>query len=200
MKLTSKKALGLLNESRGLAPDDNWIEHSICVGETAGVIAKALGMDEDLAKTLGYIHDIGKRFGWGKDKKSSHPIAGYEYILGLGYDVKYANICLTHSYLNNDINCVAGGLPNANKYKYEFVKEFVRKHKYTEYEKLINLCDLMCSNKLVTMEKRLISLEIKHGVFSNTVYHLTEAQKLKKYFDDKLGCNLYTLFPDIINN
>lgn len=200
MKLTSEKALELLDQARGLAPDDFWIGHSICVGNTAGIIAKALGMDEGVAKTLGFIHDIGKRNGWGRNNKYSHPIAGYEYILNLGYDEEYANICLTHSYLNNDINCVAGGLPNTDRYRYEFVKNFVENHKYTEYEKLINLCDLMCTNKVLTMEKRLISLEIKYGVFSNTVYHLTEAQKLKKYFDDKLGYNLYTLFPELINN
>ncbi len=28
----------------------------------------------------------------------------------LGYDDEYANICLTHSYLNNDIYCTAGGI------------------------------------------------------------------------------------------
>jgi hypothetical protein len=27
-----------------------------------------------------------------------------------------------------------------------------------------------------------------------------EALKLKQYFDDKLGFNLYRLFPDIVNN
>ena len=37
---------------------------------------------------------------------------GYEYLKNKGYDDKYANICLTHSYLNNDIVCTAGGVPN----------------------------------------------------------------------------------------
>lgn len=200
MKLTSEKAHELLNQSQGLAHDDFWIEHSICVGNTAATIAKALNMDEEKAKTLGYIHDIGKRNGCDSDNKYSHPIAGYEYLIGLGYDEEFANICLTHSYLNNDISCVAGGLPNADKYKFEFVKNFVKNHKYTEIEKLINLCDLMCTNKVLTLESRLIGLEINYGVFSNTVYHITEAKKLKAYFDEKLGYNLYKLFPEIIDN
>lgn len=197
--MTSEKALELLNEARGMAKDDYWIEHSICVGNTASIIAKALNLDEDKAKTLGYIHDIGKRNGYGAGV-IPHDIGGYEYLLNLGYDEDYANICLTHSYLNNDINCVAGGIPNKDRYKYDFVRDFVKKHEYTILEKLINLCDLMCFNKTMTIEKRLINLALRYGVFSNTIYHLTEAQKLKQYFDDKLGYNLYKLFPNIIFN
>ncbi|MBS7020505.1 MAG: HDIG domain-containing protein [Firmicutes bacterium] len=121
--MNSQIALDLLNNSKGLAEDDNWIIHSICVGNTATVIAKALHLDEDKAKTLGYIHDIGKRFGFG----ASHGLAGYEYILSLGYNEEYANVCLTHSYLNNDINCIAGGIPNPGSPKYEWKKEFIKK-------------------------------------------------------------------------
>ncbi len=196
MKLTSEKALELINNCRGLAPDDYYIDHSILVGNVAGKIAEKLGLDVERTKTLGFIHDIGKRFGF-NHKKKSHGIAGYEYILSLGCDEDYANICLTHSYLNNDINCVAGGVPNADSYRYEFVKEFIKNHKYSEEEKLINLCDLFCKTKIQTLEKRIVNIIIKHGVFENTVYHLVEAQKLKKYFDDKLGFDLYTLFPEI---
>lgn len=42
MILTSEKALDLLEQAKGKAPDDNWILHSICVGDTASKIAEAL--------------------------------------------------------------------------------------------------------------------------------------------------------------
>lgn len=42
MKLTSAKALELLNNSRGLTKDDNWITYSICVGNSAAKIAQKL--------------------------------------------------------------------------------------------------------------------------------------------------------------
>lgn len=199
MECTSKQALEILNSARGMAKDDYWIEHSICVGKTAGKIAEALNLDGDFAKTLGYFHDIGKRNGYGPGV-IPHGNGGYEYILSLGYDKKYASVCLTHSYLNNDINCVAGGIPKSDRYNYVFTKNYIEKHEYTIYEKIINLCDLICKQKVMVLEKRLVDLIVRYGVFSNTVYHLTEAQKLKKYFDDKLGFNLYTLFPDLINN
>ena len=64
MKLTSEEARNLLEKERANQKDDRWIEHSICVGNSAGRIAQALkekGYDIDVDKTLalGYIHDIG---------------------------------------------------------------------------------------------------------------------------------------------
>ena len=61
MKLTSKEALKMLEEERHKTSNERWINHSIYVGNVAGKIAKALNLDEDYAKTLGYIHDIGNK-------------------------------------------------------------------------------------------------------------------------------------------
>ena len=195
MKLTSNEALKLLDNSRGLAEDDNWITHCICVGNSAGKIAQKLNLDEDFAKTIGYIHDIGKRDGY--DHKIKHEIRGYDYILKLGYDKEYASICITHSFLNNDINCVAGGVPNKDIYKYDFMKEYVGNHEYTIYEKIVNLCDLMCKYNNMTLEKRIIEIMLRRGCHENTVYHINEAQKLKREIDNLLGCSVYELFDDI---
>ncbi len=192
MKLTSAKALEMLENAKGKTKDDGWIYHSICVGNSAGKIAKALNLDEEYAKTLGYIHDIGKSVG----EFCSHVINGYNYLKELGYDEEYANICLTHSYLNNDVNCTAGGVPSDIPFRTEFIKN----HEYTIYEKIINLCDLMCTSVNLTLEKRLVDLMVRRGVHENTVYHIKEAQKLKKEFDDMLGYNVYNLFPGVINN
>lgn len=192
MKLTSEEALNMLENARGKTASDGWIDHSICVGNTAGTIARQLGLDIEKAKTLGYIHDIGKSVG----EFSNHVLNGYKYMKNLGYDDEYANICLTHSYLNNDYMCVAGGIPDDVPFRTEFIKT----HQYTMYEKIINLCDLMCLKNPITLEKRLIDLIVRYGVHENTVYHIKEAQKLKKYFDDILGYNVYELFPNIVEN
>lgn len=199
MKLTSYEALNILKKERGKLESDMWIEHQICVGNTAGKIAKALGLDEDKEKALGYIHDIGKRYGIKARGALGHGYKGYEYLKKLGYDEEYAGICILHSYLNNDINCLAG-ITDKNGLEYEFQKYYVENYKYTDEEKIINLCDLMCTNKVLTMEKRLIDLLVRHGVFETTQYHIKEALKLKQYFDNKLGYNLYNLFPEIKAN
>lgn len=187
MKLTSKKALEMLEEARGKTVHDGWIDHSICVGRAAGVIAKALNLDEEKAKTLGYIHDIGKLINFRK-----HVMKGYNYLKELGYDDEYCNICLTHSYLNNDINCTQGEPTDI-----PFRTNFIKNHEYTIYEKIINLCDLMCMHDVVTMKKRLIDIISRREPHKNVFYHINEALKLKKYFDELLGYSVYDLFPEI---
>lgn len=203
MKLTSDEALILLNDCKGMARNDNWITHSICVGNAAEVIAQALKLDEDYAKTLGYIHDIGKRFGWNNyEGVLPHAINGYDYLKSLGYDEGYAGICIKHSFLNNDINCLANDrdYTDPKGLKYEFIKEYIETNQYTIYDRIINLCDLMCTTKLQTVEKRMIDLLLRHGVYKNTHYHLIETYKLKEYFDNLLGFNLYDLFSEIKDN
>ena len=197
MKLTSDIALDLLNKCKD-CDDINWIDHSICVGNTASVIAKALNLDSDKAKAMGYIHDIGK----GHGDFNAHIINGYNYLKELGYDEEYANVCLTHSYLNNDIMCTAGVDPKFIHLMkgYNYIKRFVEYHRYTIYDRIINLCDLMCTSNTVTIDKRLIDVIIRRGVFSNAQYHISEIYKLKEYFDNLLGYNLYDLFPEIKDN
>lgn len=189
MKLTSDMALELLNDAENTTTDLGWIQHSKCVGETAGIIAEKLDLDIDKAKTLGYIHDIGKKDG---DFKN-HVMKGYEFLKEQGYDEDYYNICLTHSYLNNDIYCTAGGIPRDIPFRTEFIKS----HKYTIYEKIVNLCDLMCTRKRMILEQRLIEIMLRKGCYENTVYHITEAKKLKEEIDNMLGCSVYSLFDDI---
>lgn len=41
---------------------------------------------------------------------------------------------------------------------------------------------------------------IRKGAYSNTQYHIKETYKLKEYFDNLLGYNLYDLFPKIKEN
>ena len=201
MKLTSKDALKMLEEARKETANDGWIKHSICVGKSAGKIAEALKLNVDYAKTLGYIHDIGRKFKSKNDGVFSHAINGYDYIKSLGYEEEYAGICIKHSFLNNDIDCLANDRDETDKSNdnYTFFKNYI-KNEYTIYEKIINLCDLMCVQKIYTVDKRMMDLLLRHGVYANTHYHIEQTMKLKKYFDDLLGYNLYDLFPEIKEN
>ena len=201
MKITSKEARELLENYRGKTESDIWIDHCICVGDSAGKIAKALnekGNNVDIEKTitLGYLHDIGKYNG----ESHGHVMRGYKYLKDKEIDDEYANICLTHSYLNNDIICTAGGVPNPEDNP--FLTDFIKTHTYTIEEKIINLCDLICpqGGKVFTIDKRLIDIMIRRGAYSNTQYHIKETYKLKDYFDSLLGYNLYDLFPEIKEN
>ena len=201
MKLTSEEARNLLEIERKTTNDDRWIGHCLSVGNSAGRIAKALEekgykVDVDKTITLGYLHDIGKYNG----ESHGHVMRGYTYLKDKGYDEEYCNVCLTHSYLNNDVTCTAGGGPKPEDNP--FLTDFIKNHEYTIEEKIINLCDLMCpqEGKIYTIDKRLIDLIIRKGAYSNTQYHVKETYKLKEYFDSLLGHNLYDLFPEIKEN
>lgn len=195
MKLTSVEAKKILLDLKDDNKIPDWIKHSLCIGNMAGKIAVALNekgfnLDVDKAITLGYIHDIGRSV-----DMYSHIMAGYEYMKKQGYDEEYCNICLTHSYLNNDTNCTAGATATIHPYT-----EFIKNHEYTLYEKIINLCDLMVKTEISTVDKRLIDLLLRKGVTPYSQYHIKETYKLKKYFDDLLGYNIYDLFPEIKDN
>lgn len=189
MKLTVDEALKMLKNAESTTTDLGWIYHSRCVGETAGIIAKKLNLDVEKASTLGYIHDIGKKDG----DFRNHVMNGYKYLKELGYDEEYCNICLTHSYLNNDVNCTAGGIPMDIPFRTEFIKN----HEYTIYEKIINLCDLMCTSKRMILEQRIIEIMLRRGCYENTVYHIMHAKLLKEEIEEMLGCSVYSLFDDI---
>lgn len=201
MKLTSEKALEILENAREKTKDDHYIKHSICVGNSAGKIAEALNLDVDYAKTLGYIHDIGKQFQYKQNGVFPHAMKGYEYIKSLGYDEECAGICIKHSFLNNDIDCISNDRDETDKSNeyYDFVKQYISKE-YSIYEKIINLCDLMCTEKVLTVDKRMMDLLLRHGVYAKTYYHIKETVRLKEYFDNLLGYNLYDLFPEIKDN
>lgn len=201
MKITSIEAKKTLEYYRKKTESDTWIDHCLCVGDSAGKIANALNekgynVDIDKVITLGYLHDIGKYNG----ESHEHVMRGYNYLKDKGYDEEYCDICLTHSYLNNDIICTAGGVPNPKDNL--FLTEFIKNHNYTIEEKIINICDLMCpqGGKIYTIDKRLIDIMIRRGAYSNTQYHIKETYKLKAYFDNLLGYNLYDLFPEIKEN
>lgn len=193
MKLTLEKARLLLDEVKKEIGEEGWLRHSVCVGDTAAVIAQALGLENpDYARALGYVHDIGKYI----TKEANvelHDIEGYRYLMAQGIDEQDAFICLTHSYINGDYTCRAGGIPEEHPLRCEYLKA----HPYNLYEEIINLCDLMCIFKTMMMEKRLIDLLTRKGIHENTHYHLTAALALKKKFEDLLGHSLYDLFPDI---
>ena len=58
----------------------------------------------------------------------------------------------------------------------------------------------MCTDTIMTVDKRLIDLIIRKGAHENTQYHIKETYKLKQYTDEQLGFNLYDLFPIIKEN
>lgn len=196
-KLNSQTAYELLTEGiitneKDLSEDKNrWIMHCIYTGIAAGRIAERLQCDADYAKALGYIHDIGRRISHPK-----HPTEGYFYMKGLGYDEK-AMICLTHSFIDNDITKAAG--PFLPEEAYNIVQPHLFKNSPSIYDSIIQLCDLFClETGFTTLEKRILDISTRKGVVPGSFEHFQSAINLKQRLEKAMGnISLYSLFPEI---
>ena len=195
MKLTKEKAEALVrNGINGKKMIDAKIRHSFAVAHAAKKIAEKCGFNGEEAYILGLVHDIGCHFNNGVQ----HPYNGYKLLKSLGYN-KEANVCLTHSFLHGDPNCTADGpifkdgivypnyiLPWEKEEESKEVLEFLKTHKYSVEEHIVNLCDLMCTDKIIGLDKRLIDLIAKKGAFSTTQKHIKAAKDLEKFFEQQI--------------
>lgn len=174
-----------------------WVEHSRTAAHAARVIAERCGMDGNKAYVFGLLHDIGRRKGsWGVE----HVFDGYEYMTNIG-EPQIARICLTHSYPRFDGLSEYIEMLKCTPKQREFLNSYLANTEYDDYDSLIQLCDnISLPIGVCVMEKRFIDVALRHGVNSYTVARWREYIRIKNYFDEKCGCNIYTLFPDIVKN
>ncbi len=174
-----------------------WAPHSRTAAYAARTIAERCGMDGDRAYVLGLLHDIGRRKGsWGVE----HVFDGYEYMMSLG-EPEIARICLTHSYPRFEGFDDYLNLLKCTDARREFLREYLAGTEYDDYDKLVQLCDgISLPNGVCIMEKRLMDVALRHGVHKYAVVRWREFFAIKKYFDEKCGCNIYSLFPEIAAN
>lgn len=198
MRPTSQEVLNLLIQLSE-NPDNGIIRHCKCVGDAAAVVASALvakgyALDVDKVRALGYLHDIGRLLG----PSDEHIVNGYNYLKQQGFTGEYCNICLTHSFPENHPILVLSFPPDPVKEK--LVIDFLAGYEYSLTDKIINLCDLMCVHKVMTIDKRIVNVISRHGTWAGTQECVLAIQRLKQFFDELLGYNLYDLFPKIKEN
>lgn len=193
MKLNEKQAYSLLIEGLDNPQNIQYVTHCRYVGDLAGMIAEELGLDSQFATVLGYLHDIGR-----KTEPDNHIYAGYEYLKNNGFD-EYAFICLTHSFLNNDIKCICGCFLEPESRGYDEVKAFVEKHNYTMYDKIIQTCDLLCLHTGgTTLEQRIEDIESRKGTHHKSQYHKDTATAQKAEIEAMLGHSIYDFYDKLI--
>lgn len=195
-KLTSDKALELLikdvihNKEELEMQKNIWIKHCIFVSIAAGRIARQLKLDEDYASALGYIHDIGRKI-----SHNNHPILGYKYMVDEGYPEE-ARSCITHSFVDNDINLTAGPLPSDEAY--DFISKYLADTELTIYDNIVQMCDLFClETGFTTVERRMLDISQRKGVYPHSLNHFKSVLALKERLEQQMGCSLYSLLPEI---
>lgn len=172
-------------------PENKWVVHCVFTAIASQRIAERLGLDSNKAMAMGYIHDIGRKI-----SHPNHAIEGYRYMVNKGYK-EDANICLTHSFIDNDIVMTAGGGPDTPA-KYEYIDNFLKQTSCTIYDNIVQMSDLFClETGFTTMENRLLDITKRKGIYPNSLAHFQKAVELKSRLESQMGCSLYSLFPEI---
>jgi putative nucleotidyltransferase with HDIG domain len=193
---TIEQAKLLLLEAQKLNPGD-WIEHSINVGRAAELIAKyCKELNPDIALVLGMLHDIGRRYG---KTNMRHSIDGYNFCKEQGYDL-VARICITHCFPYKNVDEICGKWDCSNE-EYNFVKEYLDGVGFSEYDKLIQLCDVLAvSTGYCLMEKRMVDVVMRYGFSKFTLEKWKATFELQIYFEEKIGKSIYSILPNVIEN
>ena len=199
---TIDEARLLLKEAEDLFPGP-WVQHSLWTAQAAKLIAENYEeLNPDVAYVLGMLHDIGRRNGIPNGVTTiGHLLGGYNYSKKLGYDL-LAKICITHSCPSKSINDIEEVVNKSCSHEdYKFVEDFFNKLEYTEYDKLIQLCDaLALPDGFTLLEKRLIDVALRHGVNEYNVPKWKAFIELKNHFEKKIGKSIYSVLPGVIEN
>ena len=173
-------------EEAGKRNPGQWIAHSINAGKAARFIAeKCPELNPEKAFALGALHDIGRREGVFYMR---HIIEGYNYATEKGWD-EVARVCLTHSFPLQDI---ATDIQKADitKEQYSFIGDYIKNSEYDDYDRLIILCDCLANSKgFCILERRMVDVARRYGIFEHTLDRWNKYFELLEYFGNKAGCS-----------
>ena len=145
---------------------------------------------------MGMLHDIGRRVGV---TGMRHIIDGYNYLMEKGF-YKVAKVCLTHSFDCKDIKS-AFGTWDCTEDEYNFVKQYLEKTEYDDYDKLIQLCDALAFiDGYYLIEKRMVEASLRHGINEYTTLKWKATFEIKEYFENKMGKSVYSILPGVVEN
>ncbi|WP_078551993.1 HD domain-containing protein [Bacillus alkalicellulosilyticus] len=179
-----------------------WFEHSVNVAKATENILIQLNkagfeVDVDLGYNAALLHDIGRYKGF--TKSVIHSYDGYNYFKELGF-MGNAIVCVTHSFpcMNKHIEKAADWSLVPNHMKLKLVEILNENSSYDIYNKVITLCDALADSEgFTTLEKRLISVGLRHGTTTHTSLHWKGFYTIKKEVEGLLKKSIYTLLPGV---
>lgn len=184
-----EKAEAMLVEAEKLNPGP-WGNHSRVVAQCAEKVAKKAGLNSEKAYIVGLLHDIGRREGVTNFR---HIIDGYDYLKKQGYD-EAAKICLTHSFCIRDI-CMHIGACDLTQEQYQRLEVLLKECNYDDYDRLIQLCDsIALPTKAVDLDTRMEDVKRRYGSYPEE--KRKKNFELKKYFEEKMGQDLYMVVAE----
>ncbi len=166
---------------------ENHIENAANVAKI--VASKIANMDVEEVYISAMLHDICRTE---EDRKQRfHGILGYEKLKDI--DEKSARSSLLHMFPWNKLpeyeKC--SKIFFNKKEDYDFIANFIKTHKTTDEDLLIQLADSLANKDgIVTLEQRAKEYYERRG---EEVPQIEARYKLKSYFDKKVGCDIYSL-------
>jgi hypothetical protein len=184
----------ILLEAQQLNPGP-WVQHSRNVAQAARLIAERYPrLDHEKAYILGLLHDIGRREG---PSHIRHLIDGYRYLAGLGYE-EAGRISLTHSFPFADLRVYMGEW-DCSPEELKFLEEFITTVQFSEYDRLIQLCDgIALPTGFCLMEKRIVDVAMRYGINEMSVKGWEARFKIKAEFEAAIGISIYRILPEIV--
>ena len=149
--------LGSKLVNNGKNYNTEWIGHCLNASIVSANLAKILGLNENIARTLGLLHDYGRK----QNHTFKHTIIGFESLVDIDW-TNEAISCLTHSFVNggrcsNNEPAIEGfyidkaGNPKLDKnIDKDDITLFLENYKYTDYDIILNIADLMTTSYLIT--------------------------------------------------
>ena len=184
---TREEALKLLEEAEKCNPGA-WGNHSRIAARCAEKIARECNdLDSDKAYILGILHDIGRKFGV---RHLGHVSDGYSYMRSLGYD-EAAKVCLTHSFNKLTTDVYIGKFDTTDE-ELRLIQDNLKTVVIDEYDKLIQLCDSIAGSEgVLDIEERMNDVKRRYGSYPQEKWD--NNLKLKRYFEEKMGKDIYTV-------
>ena len=180
-----------LKWAAGLNPGP-WEEHSRYVAAACESIASRCShMNQDHAYVLGLLHDTGRYAGRTSER---HLLDGYRRCMEHGWE-EAARICMSHAFMIQDISTSIGEF-DVTPSDYEFMKEFISRAVYDDYDRLVQLCDsLALPDGFCPLETRFVDVTIRYGVHPYTIPRWKKVLEIKDYFEEQMGCAIYEALP-----
>lgn len=177
-------------------------DHSAMVARAARTVAEQMTkngvttVDSELAYQAGLVHDIGKADpAW---TGLNHIVLGYKALLELGWE-DLAQIAMTHTYYGYDkVDRQEFWEEFDDPAELKLTQDYMATVELTDLDLLLQLVDNMAhAVGIMSISDRFCDILIRHGI-RNAGEHLKELYRLKLYFDEKCGMNIYLLFKDEI--
>ncbi len=166
--------------------------HSAMVAVCAEIIASRLpDIDGQKAYMMGLFHDFGKLVYNDEVSDKFHGLEGYKVLTELGYD-ELARINLTHTFYQQELN--PREYTSYNPWELRRCKHLLKTLPFNDYDRLIQLCDRLAVGVTYNIKQRIQFIQDTYRLptaLAKKKYR--EALLLKKYFDEKCGCDIYKL-------